>query len=212
MKKKVFSAATLIEIVVTVSIIAFLAAIALIYLRVQVFKGQDGRRKADIRRIQTAVEEYERDHNCYPLPSNLTCNPGTKLSPYLNKIPCDPVTGGSYMYVIQDSNCPSWYKIYSKLENPKDPSVVNGIGPNGAFNYVVGSSNAPVDESSGQSSTPPPSGSGGGSSGFYGCVGGVCVPIAWDSSRPGPACDPNYQNDTCYNQCGIAQNQCVPWH
>ena len=222
MRKNLSRGFTLIEIIIVVTIIVALAVIALIYLRNQVFKGQDGRRKADIRRIQTAVEEYERDHNCYPLPSYLSCNPGAGLAPYVNKVPCDPVSGGSYMYIIQDSVCPTWYKIYSKLGNAQDSSVVNGIGPNGAFNYVAGSANAPADVSSTQSTNPPsstfssptpsPSGFSGLNSGFYGCSGGVCVPVAWDAGRPGPACDPNYQNSTCYGQCGPARNECVPWH
>ena len=217
MKKRFLHGVTLIEIIIVVTIIVVLAVIALLYLRNQAFKGQDGRRKADIRRIQTAAEEYERDHNCYPLPSLMSCNPGTGLTPYINKIPCDPVNGGSYMYIIQDSVCPTWYKIYSKLGNSADTSIINNIGPNGAFNYVAGSANAPADTSSSPATnspsfTPSPSGFSGPNSGFYGCSGGVCVPIAWDQTRPGPACDPNYQNSTCYGQCGPAQNECTPWH
>lgn len=217
MKKQLSRGVTLIEIIIVVTIIVVLAVIALVYLRSQAFKGQDGRRKADIRRIQTAAEEYERDHNCYPLPSLMSCNPGTGLTPYINKIPCDPVNGGSYMYIIQDSVCPTWYKIYSKLGNSQDASIINNIGPNSAFNYVAGSANAPTDTSASPatnspSSTPVPSGFSGPNSGFYGCSGGVCVPIAWDVTRPGPACDPNYQNNTCYGQCGTAQNECTPWH
>lgn len=215
---------TLIEVVIVITIVVVLAVIALVLLRNQIFKGQDARRKADIERIRTAAEEYERDHNCYPLPSLLACKPGTGLQPYLNKISCDPVTGGSYLYVIQDSSCPGWFKIYTILGNSADVSVINGIGPNNAFNFVQGSANAPVDigtsptispASSGSTSTPAPaptSGGGSQSPSFYGCRGGICVPIGWDLSRPGPECDPNYQNSFCYNQCGPSVVECKPWH
>lgn len=215
-KVKFEKAFTLIEIIIVITLIVALALIVLIYLRGQIFKGQDARRKSDIQRIGVAAEEYERDHNCYPLPSLMSCNPGTGLRPYIDKIPCDPVNGSSYVYVNQDSICPSWYKLYTKLGNSQDESIINAIGPNAAYNYVAGSANAPSDSSGGSQNqtpgagTPPPTG-GGQITGFYGCQGGVCVPIGWDSSRPGPVCDPNFLNSTCYNQCGAPVYECKPW-
>ena len=47
---------TLTEILVVVGIIAFLAVISLVYLRNQVYKARDAKRKADMHLIQTAVE------------------------------------------------------------------------------------------------------------------------------------------------------------
>jgi len=62
--------ATLTELMVVVAIIAFLALLAFWALRTQVFKGFDSRRKTDIYQIKVAVEEYEKDHDCYPLPTS----------------------------------------------------------------------------------------------------------------------------------------------
>lgn len=202
---------TLTELLIVVSIIAFLAILIVAYLRSQLFKGNDARRKADLKRIGIAAEEYEKDHDCYPLSSLLTCKPGTGLLPYLNKIPCDPVTNATYFYDYEDSACPRWYRIYGKLDNEQDPDSIFGIGPNAAFNFEYSSPNAP--EIAG-SSTPPP-----GTStptppiidNFYGCVSGACVPITWDPARPGPICDPNYQNATCYDQCVNPNNECQSW-
>ncbi|QQG41397.1 MAG: prepilin-type N-terminal cleavage/methylation domain-containing protein [Candidatus Woesebacteria bacterium] len=208
---------TLIELIVVMSIIAILAIIALAYFRGQIFKGKDARRKADIQRIQVAVEEYEKDHNCYPLSQTVTCNPGTGLTPYLNKIPCDPSTNASYYYEYQDSVCPSWYRIYAKFENHLDSATVGWIGPNSAFDYIATSPNAPANTAgtSGVTTPPPggtpqPTGTGVPSS-FYGCQNSACVPILWDPARPGPECDPNYQNSSCYGQCGLPGNDCTPW-
>ena len=81
---------TLVELLIVVSIIILLVLIAIAFFRGQLFKGLDAKRKADINRIKVAIEEYEKDHDCYPPPQIVVCDPGTGLSPYLDKIPCDP--------------------------------------------------------------------------------------------------------------------------
>src|SRR5258706_11857381 len=155
-----FNAFTLVELLIVVAIIAILAAVAVTYLRGQTFKGTNEKRKAEINRIKIAVEEYEKDHNCYPPPQLLTCNPGTGLKPYIDRIPCDPITNAPYLYDYQNSACPSWYRFYTKLQFSADPLATPNIGPNFAFNYVVGSANAPASVPGG--ATAPPGGGGGG--------------------------------------------------
>lgn len=203
---------TLIELMVVVSIIVILILVIVAYLRTQMFKSNDARRKADMKRISIAVEEYEKDKNCYPLPSLVVCNPGTGLLPYSDKIPCDPVTKASYMYEHQDAVCPTWYRLYSSLENNTDVDYEPAIGPNGAYSYVYSSPNAPAVVSS-----PPATGDGGGGGGdpqidFYGCFSGTCTLIQWDPLRPGPSCDPNFQNSNCYEQCSSPLNECQAWN
>lgn len=198
-RKNTKSAFTLVELIIVVSILAFIALIAIAFFRGQLFKGNDARRKSDINRIQIALEEYEKDHNCYPLPQDVACNPGTGLRPYLDRIPCDPVTKASYYYEYQDASCPSWYRLYSLLDNNNDSSLTVGVGPSGSFNYYQESPNAPEMELVPGGVT------------FYGCKSGVCMEIMWDPKRPGPECDPNYQSTTCYGQCGPQATECVPW-
>lgn len=203
---------TLVELIVVIAIIGMLLLLALAISRGQILKGNDAKRKSDINRIKIAVEEYEKDHDCYPPAELVVCKPGTGLRPYLENIPCDPSTKASYLYNYEDNDCPTWYRFYSNLENTKDGSVVTGIGPNSAFNYVSGSTNAPTED--GSSGGPSGSGGSGGGAGlqsdFYGCRNSICVPIAWDASRPGPECDPNYQNSSCYGSCFPA-TECVSW-
>ena len=195
--KKINSGITLTELLIVVAIIAFLAIVAFWAYRTQIFKGFDSRRKTDIYQIKVAVEEYEKDHDCYPLPQAVICDPGTGLQPYIPKVPCDPRTGASYYYDHEDSSCPKWFRIYTTLENLTDSDYMGSIGPNGGYNYYSGSPNAPAP------------GSGAGS--FYGCRSGVCTQILWDPTRPGPECDPNYQSPTCYGQCSEPSNECQPW-
>ncbi|HJY98628.1 MAG TPA: type II secretion system protein [Patescibacteria group bacterium] len=211
------NAFTLVELIIVLAIIAFLAVIAIMYLRGQLFKGNDAARKADLDRIQIASEEYEKDNNCYPPYISCGIIAEQPVYPYLKDVPCDPVTNASYIYVPDDSStCPKWYKIYAKLENEVDPLAIPGIGPNQAFNYVAGSPNSPPDTSSGTGSEDTGGGDPGGIQGLFGCFSGACQPILWDPSRPGAECDPHFARDDCYGACldaqGLPVNECVPWN
>lgn len=133
---------TLVEILVVMGIISFLAILGVVYFRSQIFKGNDARRKSDLARIQVAVEEYEKDNDCYPPEALVACEPGGGLTPYTARIPCDP-GGGSYFYEPEGALCPSWYRIYAKLENESDEDIDADIGPGRVYNYYAGSPNAP---------------------------------------------------------------------
>lgn len=211
---------TLTELLIVISILVFLLALMIFLFRLQILKGNDAKRKGDIHKIQVAVEEYEKDNNCYPLPHLVVCSPGTSLKPYINKIPCDPSTDGSYFYDHDDSLCPAWYRIFASLENESDEDyIAGGVGPGYAFDYYASSPNAPnpdVGEENGNGGN----GNGGNGNGgspspppitFYGCRSGICVQILWNSDRPGPECDPNFQNSTCYGQCGPPEVECQQW-
>lgn len=211
--KKLSSASgfTLVELLITLSIIVILAAVFMTYFRSQMLKGNDARRKADIDRIKIAIEEYEKDHNCYP--QYVTCGvfQDQPIYPYLNNVPCDPVKNVSYIYELQGGACPGWYKLYSNLQYIQDPDVKPGIGPSSAFNYVSGSANAPESVQSiapTGSATTTPSG-GVKESQYYGCRSGICVPILWNPARPGPECDPSFQDSNCYGQCGPINVECI---
>ena|SRR3989344_2744782 len=143
MGKKYSRAFTLTELIIVVSIISFLAVMAMAYFRSQIFKGNDARRKADIKKIQIALEEYEKDHDCYPPAEFVVCEPGDGLLPYMSQIPCDPTSDTSYLYDYENDACPGWYRIYTKLEYAQDPNITPGIGPGSLYNYYQGSPNSP---------------------------------------------------------------------
>lgn len=203
---------TVLEVLLVVAIVALLAVLILPYITNQVFKGYDARRKSDINRIGKALEEIYTDTDCYPefLPA---CTPGDDLKPYLSKIPCDPQTDLSYVYYPNPDapSCPTWYWLFTDLENPADQQSTDlgcqdGCGPSEAstyYEYYGSSPNAPQPFFGTQGSDPPP----GCSSDFYGCFTGVCTPLCAPGGRP--ECDPNYSNSTCYGLCGNPANACI---
>lgn len=179
------SAFTLIELIIVIAILAILAVIAIVAFRNQIFKGNDAKRKADLNRIGVAAEEYEKDHNCYPPADLVVCTPvDSGLQPYLNNIPCDPITHLSYYYEPGPGSCPAWYRIFTKLENTTDASIFPGIGFNGEDNFYTGSPNAPPPYESGVVT------------GYWGCINRACVPVV--VSSPGhPICNPTYTDPSC---------------
>ncbi|MBM3205827.1 prepilin-type N-terminal cleavage/methylation domain-containing protein [Candidatus Shapirobacteria bacterium] len=140
---------TVIELMVALAIIAILILAALFAYKVQLAKGRDAKRKAELAKLQTALEDYLGDHLCYPPPDEFECN--DDFSPYLSQIFCDPINDGHniYYYSVADSGCKKWYKIFTTLEYKDDP-VIETIGclnhPEvcGPFNYVVSSPNAEI--------------------------------------------------------------------
>jgi len=221
MAKKYFFGFTLIELLITVAIISLLAILVMNTFVSQIAKGNDAKRKADLNRIKVAVEEYEKDHNCYP--ATVVCPTDTGLNPYLKNIPCDPVTHDSYYYEPEsDTSCPRWFRVYAILQNTKDSSLIQGIGPGCVYNYYRSSENAPVPSCSGVTPTNTPSSTPTttpfGDGGNYGCnKSEVCVPIGWDPNRPGWECDPNFAASDCglSNEKGCSGPnkwpECVHW-
>lgn len=184
---------TLIELLIVVSIISLLVLAGFFLARSQYLKGRDARRKSDIHKIQEAVEEYEKDHDCYPQPELVYCQPGTGLIPYLSKVPCDPATGDKYYYENDNPNCAKWYRIFILLDNLNDKDIIPGIGPGNSYNFYLASPNAPV-----------PITSYCGGINYYGCISGACVQVACKADG-GPVCQPIFYNDP---NCGTPGN-CV---
>ena len=145
MKKKI-NGFTLIELMIVLTIIGLFILLALWTYQLQVFKGRDAKRKADLGKLQRVLEDYLNDHVCYP--ETLEC--GSDFAPYLSQIPCDPVNseGNIYYYsVSSEEGCKKWYKIFTTLEYQKDPIIAKiGCTPEtcGVFNYLVGSPNVEV--------------------------------------------------------------------
>jgi prepilin-type N-terminal cleavage/methylation domain-containing protein len=203
-KNKNIQGFSLIEIVIVVAIIALLILAGIVSMKTQLLKSHNARRKTDINKIKIAAEEYEKDNDCYPSPTLVVCEPGTGLVPYLSKIPCDSVTGGSFKYETDGKACASWYRIFVNMEYAQDPDVIKlncqyGCGPGFAYNYYQSSPNAPLPPiatspvPSPSATTNPP-----GPGQFYGCKSGVCQPV---SPVGGDYCEPKFTDNNCYGQC-----------
>ena len=167
---------TLIELVIVIAILAILLIITMMSWRNQIDKARDAQRKDDLQRISIAFEEYFSDFGCYPPATILNNCGGGELMPYLDKIPCDPVTKEPYDYV-PDSDHPACFRnfrILAHLDNESDPVIGSlncqpdcGYGP--TLNYGVASTNITVanptkpwpSPSASPLASPEPSGGGG---------------------------------------------------
>lgn len=147
---------TMIELLITISIVATLALAFLLLSRTQMNRARDADRKADLQKIKTVFEEYYNDNNCYPPPTILDACGGTALEPYLDAIPCDPSTNEPYLYLPISGNQCKGYRLFAQLLDVNDPNIQQ-IGCDGpdecgvfpGYNYGVSAGVALIPEGSG---------------------------------------------------------------
>lgn len=103
---------TLIELLVVISLIGILMAISLVAFAQTKKSARDGKRKADLEQIRSALEIYRTDCKTYPLDSTLTFGSATSLAGvetscagqvYMSSIPNDPVSSTRSYYYHQAS-------------------------------------------------------------------------------------------------------------
>jgi prepilin-type N-terminal cleavage/methylation domain-containing protein len=144
---------TMIELLVVVVIIATLFLILMMGLGNNLFRAHDAERKADLEKIQVALEDYYNDEGCYPPADVLdACGEGV-LDPYMDRVPCDPTDGEPYLYVPLDDAC-SGYRLYAELADDTDRDIAAlgcdnecGCGYGASYNYGV-SAGVPVTTAS----------------------------------------------------------------
>jgi type II secretory pathway pseudopilin PulG len=138
--KKISStkAFTLVELLVSLGILAFLTAMILLTLNplYQYSKAYDGQRKQDLAQIRSALDTYYNDHNCYPssVPFGEEWKDGEVV--LMKKVPQDPYAyyrqgAGWYYYnyetdTREGATCPQWNIVFTKLadkafDNARDP-------------------------------------------------------------------------------------------
>jgi len=127
--QKVVGAFTLIELLIAVSIIAILAAIAVPNFLEAQTRAKCSRAKADLAAIRTALESYAVDENVYPIGSGglgFTGNLINLIAPreYLSKVPRDTFRDGAmYFYA-------SLGRDHGTPTNPYGAYVIASVGPN----------------------------------------------------------------------------------
>lgn len=147
---------TLVELLVTISILAILMTIALISFGNIQRGARDGRRKSDISNIQSALEQYHADQGAYPstitFDSPLTNQDGIiyptpppnppPVKTYLPKIPKEANSSPypAYSYAQSPSDCNNDltnlatvkyctnYCLYATVENSSSVSLACGSG------------------------------------------------------------------------------------
>jgi general secretion pathway protein G len=143
-KRKRQQGFTLTELLIVVSIIVLLLLFLLINLKTQILRARDAQRKADLGRIQKSFEEYFNDKQCYPYAEVLESCGGDNLSPYIKRVPCDPVTKDPYLYVPGAPSLCGGYRVCAQLEDKTDADIArigchpdNGCGFGAGYNYCV---------------------------------------------------------------------------
>lgn len=146
---------TLIELLIVIAIIGLLTIIGLGSYTSSQVKARDARRKSDLSQIQKALEMYYNDKGGYPTSSGDGRINGCDTNPcdwgnpweedevvYIKTMPYDP--RAKYCYESGGTD----YKIYARLENPRDPDCLNNdcasfvtCGGEAVYNYGVSSAN-----------------------------------------------------------------------
>ena len=117
---------TLIEVLVTATIIAILTSIGVASYQAANKHARDAKRRGDLEQIRSALEMYRSDNNLYPSTGggNWTNANNLPLSSYLNPIPSPPKTGEAYYYQATDLSGGHYYGycLSAKMEgsNPAD--------------------------------------------------------------------------------------------
>lgn len=102
---------TLIELLVTISIIAILTGFSLTAFDGTKKSARDGKRKADLISISSALEMYRADNSGYPTAANYQ----TALQLYIT-FPVDPTSTNSYSYKSCATAPCSTYTLCAALE------------------------------------------------------------------------------------------------
>lgn len=138
---------TLVELLLVMAILAIMMVISVMTLNSMglMGRGNDTRRKNDLKKIKTAFEEYFSDRGNYPtydlkagqvgvaqLMDKANC--GSKVfEPWLSTWPCDP-NGNPYYISVEPPKDgvdePHWFKVLAKLENESDKGIPENWGGN----------------------------------------------------------------------------------
>lgn len=131
---------TLIEMVISIGVLAILSILVLAMLNpLQQFeKARDAQRKSDVSEIQKALEQFYQDNGKYPTndtsyhiedSNNNPISWGSSWTPYMDVVPQDPDSTRNYVYV--SSNNQQAYMLYASLERgPLDLSTCKATSAN----------------------------------------------------------------------------------
>ncbi|MFA6602545.1 MAG: prepilin-type N-terminal cleavage/methylation domain-containing protein [Candidatus Shapirobacteria bacterium] len=120
---------TLIELIITITIIGVITALVTVSFASTSKRGRDSRRMADLEKIRMGLEMAKQVGGTYPSTLPLI------VPTFLQQAPTDPKTGRKYDYQGSDYT----YVLHASME---DPSMANGTytgdcGTAGECNYEV---------------------------------------------------------------------------
>lgn len=121
---------TLIEILVTATIIMLLSTIGLFSYQAATRNGRDTKRKSDIEQLRSALEIYKSDKGYYAANTGCTATGASNdFAPYISPYPQDPKSSTyQYCYVPIGSAPYTSYTLCAYLENGWPGSVDSHCG------------------------------------------------------------------------------------
>lgn len=146
-KSRIRAGFTLTELLIAIAIIGILASSAIIVMNPagQFAKTHDAQRKNDLEQIRQALDTYYSDNNSYPPDGGVGKidgkDWGTSWSPYMAKLPKDPLSDQAYRYESPIDGDAGAYRLYAKLERCSDSQTTPGVDCLRPENYSISSSN-----------------------------------------------------------------------
>lgn len=126
---------TLIELLIAMTIVAVVLGLAMVSYQGAKKTARDGKRKADLEQIRSALEMCYADANSYPVAiyGSITCGTAT----YLDGTPKDPLYSADQYYYNRTSV--STYILCARMELSSAGSCTGSpsCGTGGTCNYMV---------------------------------------------------------------------------
>ena len=116
---------TLVELLVSITIIGILASIGLSTFTSAQMKSRDAKRKVHLKQLADSFEAYYNDYGQYPDDGKIDWGAqfsDDKGTVYMVKLPADPTQGLNYDY-LPEATARKSFQIYARLENTKDIDI-----------------------------------------------------------------------------------------
>lgn len=111
----------------------------------QLAKAKDTQRQNDMKQLQTALDTFYNDRNCYPIAAGDFLSTDELDYNYIKDIPIDP-DGRGYAYLEDSASCPQWNALFTRLDSlPEDETSC----PLLQMEEELGSSCTPINYESG---------------------------------------------------------------
>ncbi|MBN2371130.1 MAG: type II secretion system protein [Vicinamibacteria bacterium] len=101
---------TLLELIVVISLISILAAIAMPQFRIAIIQAREAVLKEDLYRLRQAIDQYQADKGVYPPTLESLVEEG-----YIRRLEADPMTHAA-----------DWEVVYEDVDS-SDPSTTPGV-------------------------------------------------------------------------------------